>query len=95
MVAARSVLQSSYSREAEAFSDAYGVALMNRVGGNAEALGSLLTRIDDLHGGPAILRDHPATPDRVAAIRRLATPGRTPLLDAAQWAALKNICAGS
>ena len=95
VVAARSVLQSSYSRETEAFSDAYAVALMNRVGGNAEALGSLLARIDDLHGGPEILRDHPATADRVAAIRRLATPGNAPLLDAAQWTALKNICGGS
>jgi predicted Zn-dependent protease len=97
VVAARSVLQSSYSREAEASSDAFAVALMNRVGGNAEALGSLLTRIDDLHGaGPAILRDHPVTADRVAAIRSLANPAAAgPLLDHAQWTALKNICAGS
>jgi len=70
---------------------------VNRVGGQAEALGALLTRIDDLHGdGPAILRDHPATADRVAAIRSLAKPGSgRPLLDSAQWAALKNICAGN
>jgi Zn-dependent protease with chaperone function len=97
VVAARTVLQSSYSREAEASSDAFAVALMNRAGGNAEALGSLLTRIDDLHGaGPAILRDHPVTANRVAAIRSLAKPASAgPLLDRAQWAALKNICAGS
>lgn len=97
VVAAKSVLQSSYSREAEAAADAYGVALMNQVGGNAEALGALLTRIEDLHGaGAAFLRDHPPTADRVAAIRSLAQPasGR-PLLDRGQWAALKNICAGS
>ncbi len=97
VVSAKTVLQSSYSRDAEAGADAYGVALVNRVGGQAEALGALLTRIDDLHGdGPAILRDHPATADRVAAIRSLAKPGSgRPLLDSAQWAALKNICAGS
>lgn len=96
VVAARSVLQSSYSREAEAAADAYGVALMNQVGGNAEALGALLSRIEDLHGaGAAILRDHPPTADRVAAIHSLAKPasGR-PLLDRGQWAVLKNICAG-
>jgi predicted Zn-dependent protease len=72
------------------------VALMNRTGGNAEGLGALLSRIDDLHAtGPAILRDHPQTADRVAAIHSLAKPvaGR-PLLDSAGWAALKNICAG-
>jgi predicted Zn-dependent protease len=96
VVSARTVLQSSYSREAEASADAYGVALMNKTGGNAESLGTLLSRIDDLHGaGPALLRDHPQTADRVAAIRSLAKPGAgRPLLDSAQWAALKNICAG-
>jgi predicted Zn-dependent protease len=96
VVSAKTVLQSSYSRDTEAAADAYGVALMNKVGGKAEALGSLLSRIDDLHGaGPAILRDHPQTADRVAAIRALAKrdSGR-PLLDGAQWAALKNICVG-
>lgn len=96
VVAAKSVLQSSYSRETEAAADAYAVALMNATGGQAEALAALLARIDDLHAtGPAILRDHPQTADRAAAIRSLAKPasGR-PLLDAGQWAALKNICVG-
>lgn len=96
VIAARSVLQSSYSRETEAAADAFAVALMNKVGGKAEALGALLSRIDALHGaGPAILRDHPQTAQRVAAIRSLAKPGAGgPLLDDAQWASLKNICAG-
>ena len=96
VLSARTVLQSSYSRDAEAAADAYGVALMNKVGGNGEALGSLLARIDDLHAsGPALLRDHPQTADRVVAIRSLAKPASAPpLLDSAQWAALKNICVG-
>jgi predicted Zn-dependent protease len=96
VIAARTVLQSSYSREAEAAADGYGVALINKVGGQGEGLGALLTRIDDLHGsGPAILRDHPQTADRVAAIRSLAKPASgVPLLDSAQWMALKNICVG-
>jgi predicted Zn-dependent protease len=96
VMAAKTVLQSSYSRDAEAASDAYGVALMNKIGGNAQALGALLTRIDDLHGkGPALLRDHPETARRVVAIHSLAKPGSSrPLLDGAQWAALKTICVG-
>ncbi len=77
VIAANSVLQSSYSRETEAAADAYAVALMNRVGGKAESLGTLLSRIDALHdAGPAILRDHPQTAQRVAAIRSLAKPGQ-------------------
>jgi hypothetical protein len=69
---------------------------MNNVGGNAAALAALLTRIDDLHEtGPAILRDHPETAKRTAAIRALAKPvSGPPLLDSLQWAALKNICVG-
>ncbi len=43
--AAKSVLQSSYSREAEAAADAYGAALMNKAGGNARALASMLDKI--------------------------------------------------
>ncbi len=34
VIAAKTVLQSSYSREAESAADAYGAALMNRAGGN-------------------------------------------------------------
>jgi predicted Zn-dependent protease len=96
VVAARSVLQSSYSREAEAAADAYGVGLMNNVGADSEALGKFLLRVSELHGsGPAILSDHPQTEKRAAAIHSLAKPGSgKPLIDGAQWMALKNICAG-
>jgi Zn-dependent protease with chaperone function len=96
VVAANSVLQSSYSRETEAAADAYAVALMNKVGGKAEALGALLSRIDALHGtGPAVLRDHPLIAERIETIRAHAKAGAgRPLLDGAQWASLKNVCAG-
>lgn len=88
-------MKSSYSRDAETAYDAYGIALMNRIGGNAEALDALLARIDDLHGkGSSLFRDHPQTAERIVAIRSLAMPGSgRPLLDNTQWAALKNICA--
>jgi predicted Zn-dependent protease len=96
VIAAKTVLQSSYSRDTETAADAYGIALMNKAGGNAEALGALLTRIDDLHSeSPELLRDHPATQERVAAIRAQARPQEgAPLLTPDQWAALKNICVG-
>ena len=43
--------------------------------------------------GMTILRDHPGTKARVEAINSIA-PARSgpPLLDAAEWAALKRIC---
>ena len=41
-----------------------------------------------------ILADHPDTKDRIVAINAVAPAGATtPLLGAAEWAALKQICA--
>ncbi len=41
-----------------------------------------------------ILLDHPETKDRIIAINAVAVSGpTTPLLDAADWSALKQICA--
>ena len=41
-----------------------------------------------------LLLDHPETKDRIAAIDAVAFNGAiTPLLDAADWNALKQICA--
>jgi Zn-dependent protease with chaperone function len=97
VVAARAALQSSYSREVEAAADLYGAELMIKTGGNARALGTMLARIGGAtEPGMKILLDHPETKARVAAINRLAPARQTsPLLDAAEWAALKRICAGA
>jgi Zn-dependent protease with chaperone function len=106
--AAKTILQTRYTRSVEAAADAYGVALVTKAGGDPRALASLLLRIAGTsHPGPKILFDHPDTRDRVAAIEALAPPRspapspgdgseRTrPLLEPAEWAALKAICAGS
>ena len=95
--AAKTILQTSYSRDVETAADNYGVVLMNRIGGDARALGKFLLRIaGTTHPGPKILLDHPETSDRAAVIERMAGSAPTrPLLDGAEWAALKHICAGS
>jgi hypothetical protein len=43
-----------------------------------------------------ILRDHPDTAARIAAVNRLAPAGsaRAPLVPAEDWAALRAICKG-
>ena len=95
--AAKTVLQSSYSREAETAADRYGSELMIGAGGDAHALATMLGKIGGAtEPGMKILLDHPETKARVAAINKLAA-GRasSPFLDAAEWAALKQICAGS
>jgi Zn-dependent protease with chaperone function len=95
VIAAKTVVRSSYSRHVEAAADNYSVGLMGKVGGDQRALATILGRIaSDKSEGPKILRDHPETKDRIVAINAVATAGATsPLLDAADWTALKHICA--
>ena len=95
VIAARTVLKSSYSRRVEASADAYSVDLMEKAGGDPHALGTVLARIvGDKDHGMKLLLDHPETKDRIAAIDAVAVTGTTmPLLDAADWGALKQICA--
>jgi Zn-dependent protease with chaperone function len=95
VIAAKTVLRSSYSRRVEAAADAYSVGLMGKAGGDPRALGVMLARIvSDKNEGMKILLDHPETKDRISAINAVATAGvTTPLLAAADWSALKQICA--
>lgn len=94
VIAARTVLKSSYSRRAETAADAYSVDLMQKAGGDPHALGAILARIvEDKDQGLKLLLDHPETKERIAAIDAVPVSGpTTPLLDAADWSALKQIC---
>jgi Zn-dependent protease with chaperone function len=96
VIAAKTVLKSSYSRRVESAADAYSVALMQKAGGDPHALGTILGRVAIEGGrhGLAILRDHPQTKDRIAAINAAeASAPAAPLLDVAEWNALKQMCA--
>jgi Zn-dependent protease with chaperone function len=94
VIAAKTVLQSSYTREAETAADAYGAGLMNKAGGDARALAVMLDKIGGAtEPGMKILMDHPETKARVAAINKLAAAhAPSPFLDPAEWSALKQIC---
>jgi Zn-dependent protease with chaperone function len=96
VIAARTVLQSAYSREVESAADLYSVGLMAKIGGDARALGVILDRIaGQVEPGSELLKDHPETARRIAAINQAvaAHPAvRQPLLAPAEWAALKRIC---
>jgi hypothetical protein len=77
--------------------DIYSVGLMHKVGADPRALATILARVTaDKDEGIKILADHPDTKDRVIAINAIAPTGATtPVLGAADWAALKQICAPS
>ena len=96
VLAARTVLRSTYSRDSEAAADDFGAHLVAKVGGDPHALGAFLVRIAGKQSsGPHFLLDHPEAAQRAVAIDRVATPSPLkPLLAPQQWAALKNICAG-
>jgi predicted Zn-dependent protease len=97
VLGSRALLRSSYSRDVEAAADLYGVDLMGKAGGDQRALGTVLTRIGGTdHPGVRLLLDHPDTEARVAAINKAAvaqSKPSTPLLEDAEWQALKRICA--
>jgi Zn-dependent protease with chaperone function len=95
VIAARTVLKSSYSRQVEAQADTYSVALISKIGGDPHALAVILARlVSDKDEGLKILLDHPETKDRISAINAVVAGGATTqLLDPAEWNALKHICA--
>ncbi len=95
VIAARTVLKSSYSRQVEAQADTYSVALISKMGGDPHALAVILARlVSDKDEGLKILLDHPETKDRISAINAVVAGGATTqLLDPAEWNALKHICA--
>jgi Zn-dependent protease with chaperone function len=96
VVASKTLLEASYSRSVEAAADAYSVELMTSISGDPHALGVILQRIaGDSAGWAKLLLDHPETRDRVAVIVAADAKPTQPLLDAAQWTALKRICSGA
>ncbi len=75
IIAARTVLQTAYSRGAEAAADEFGARLMYRVGGDPQALGAILLRISGKAAvGPHLLLDHPTAQQRADAIAKIAQP---------------------
>jgi Zn-dependent protease with chaperone function len=96
VIAAKTVVQSAYTREVESAADQYGVSLMAKAGGDPRALATILDRIAGaIEPGSPILRDHPQTKDRVAAINAAAATlpvAQKPLLAPSDWTALKGIC---
>jgi Zn-dependent protease with chaperone function len=73
VIAMRTVVQSSYSRDTEAAADAYGAQLIARLGRDPRALGAILIRMAGTPGPMAtILLDHPEAHQRAAAIEAIA-----------------------
>jgi Zn-dependent protease with chaperone function len=94
--ASRSVVEASYSREAETAADTFAIEIMHKLGRSPKPAAELMFRITGKEGGSGlatILASHPLTEDRLARMTREDRPaGGPPLLTDTEWQALKGIC---
>lgn len=84
----------SYSRGAEADADAGAIDLLRAAGIGTTGLADLLERLGRGSGPglPAFLLSHPATQQRVAALRAAASDDARPALTETDWQAVMWIC---
>jgi beta-barrel assembly-enhancing protease len=94
----------SYTRAAEEEADAGALQLLDRAGIDTEGFASFFERLskqEEAQGGkggglgftvPTYLRTHPATQQRIDAVRAQPLHGKSPALSPAQWRALRSIC---
>lgn len=90
------LLSSSYTREAEAAADAFGLALLAEANVAAEGFADFFDTLEDMEpfGIPEYLSSHPVTAGRAAQAHAFADTqtGTEPILTEAEWTALKAIC---
>jgi Zn-dependent protease with chaperone function len=93
--ASRTLVTSSYSREAETAADTFSIQMMQKLGRPPKAMGELMLRVTGKEGGKGltIISTHPLTEDRLARMSKEdQTPKGAPLLTDAEWQALRGIC---
>lgn len=94
--ASRSLVEASYSREAETAADTFAIEVMHKLGRSPKPAFELMFRVTGKEGGSAlttILASHPLTEDRLARMTREDRPvSGPPLLTDKEWQALKSVC---
>jgi Zn-dependent protease with chaperone function len=93
--ASRSVVEASYSREAETAADTFAIEIMHKLGRSPKPAAELMFRITGKEGGgfATILASHPLTEDRLARMTKEDRPASgPPLLTDKEWQARTGIC---
>jgi Zn-dependent protease with chaperone function len=95
--ASRTMVTTSYSRDAEANADTFAIETMHRLGRPAKPMGELILRVTGKERGSrlSLVASHPLTEDRVARMSKAdadAAITGPPLLSSTEWEALKGIC---
>jgi Zn-dependent protease with chaperone function len=99
ILASEPILANRNSRAQETQADAFGMALMRKIGADPHVLANPFERMLSKAEPPSkmlLSYDHPANGARVAAVR--ASPGVAnpqPVLSPQEWEALKQVCSGS
>ena len=91
----KSIFDASYSRDSEREADAFAFDAMRKLGRSPKPMGEFLLRVTGTQASKSssILATHPMTEDRLAAASKEDRPPTgEPILTAAEWDALKNIC---
>jgi predicted Zn-dependent protease len=91
----RALVDSSYSRDAEAAADRFAADLMTALGRSPKAMGVFLVRLAGPGTGvlPPFLSGHPVSAERLEALKAREGPlTGAPLLTDEEWRDLKSIC---
>jgi Zn-dependent protease with chaperone function len=94
ILAARSIIDASYSRDAERDADAFAATAMHNLGRSPRPMGEFLVRVTgDKKSTATILDSHPMSEERLARMKQGDRPNTGPdILSAQEWSALKGIC---
>lgn len=94
ILAARSIIDASYSRDSERDADAFATNVMHKLGRSPRPMGEFLVRVTgDKKSAATILDSHPMSEERLARMKQNDRPVTGPeILTAQQWNALKQIC---
>jgi Zn-dependent protease with chaperone function len=96
--ASRTLVASAHTRQAEAAADGFAAKILHKLGRSSAPLGEFLLRMTGVGGKGAmsLIATHPASQDRLAALKRDDRPSEgQPLLSEAEWSAIKNMCASA
>ena len=91
----RTLVDSSYSRNAEAAADRFAADVMTALGRSPKAMGAFLVRLTGPGKGvmPSFLASHPVSAERLEALKSREGPVTgEPLLTEEEWRDLKSIC---
>jgi Zn-dependent protease with chaperone function len=98
ILVARTLVDSSHSREAESAADTFAADRMLALGRSPKPMGDFLLRVTGDGRGdviPPFLQSHPLSGERLSALeKRDAPPSAPPLLDDGEWRDLQAICKG-